>query len=145
MLLAMSQTECQLFLSKPYVGVISVARRTRAPLCVPIWYTYAPGGEVGIWTGRRSAKARLLARFGRFSLCVQNEKPPYSFVSVEGPVSSVKPVDYERHLRPIVYRYLGEEAGAKYLNEYGGPNAVKDDVWILMTPELWYSKNYSKE
>jgi hypothetical protein len=80
-----------------------------------MWYAYAPGGDVGIWTGRTSAKARLLKRFGRFSLCVQSEELPYKFVSVEGPVSRVEAIDYERDLRPLVYRYLGEEGGEEYL------------------------------
>ncbi len=115
MSLMMSQSECQALLSEPRIGVIAVGRRRRAPLSVPMWYAYAPGGDVGIWTGRTSAKARLLKRFGRFSLCVQSEELPYKFVSVEGPVSRVEAIDYERDLRPLVYRYLGEEGGEEYL------------------------------
>ncbi|MDH3689460.1 MAG: pyridoxamine 5'-phosphate oxidase family protein [Gammaproteobacteria bacterium] len=142
--LAMSQSECETLLSEPHIGVISVERQNRAPMCVPMWYTYAPGGDVCIWTGRTSAKMRLMERYGRFSLCVQTGQPPYKFVSVEGRVSSANVIDYERHLRPLVYRYLGERDGKKYLVEYGGPSAVANDLWVRMTPEAWYSEDYSK-
>ena len=144
MSLAMSRSGCEALLAEPRIGVIGVARRDRAPLCVPMWYAYAPGRDVCIWTGRTSAKMRLMQRFGRFSLCVQSEQAPYRFVTVEGPVSSVESLDYEQHLRPLVVRYLGREHGDQYLVDYGGCDAVMDDVWISMTPETWYSEDYSK-
>ncbi|MDH3377162.1 MAG: pyridoxamine 5'-phosphate oxidase family protein [Gammaproteobacteria bacterium] len=140
----MSRSECETLLSEPHIGVIGVERRNRAPMCVPMWYTYVPGGDVCIWTGRTSAKMRLMERYGRFSLCVQTGQPPYKFVSVEGRVSSLEVIDYDRHLRPLVYRYLGEQDGEKYLVEYGGPSAVTNDLWVRMTPEAWYSEDYSK-
>jgi hypothetical protein len=42
-------------------------------LTVPIWYSYAPGGEVRVLTGKTSRKAQLLSRAHRFSLCAQND------------------------------------------------------------------------
>ncbi len=54
-------------------------------------------------------------------------------------------IDYQRHIRPLVYRYLGVEAGEKYLADYGGPDAVEEDLWIRMTPESWYSEDYAKK
>ena len=142
---AMTQSECQTLLSQPLIGVMSVARRNRAPLCVPMWYAYEPGEDVCIWTGRTSAKMRLLKKFRRFSFCVQTVQSPYKFVTVEGPVSSAESIDYEQHLRPLVWRYLGHEEGDKYLVEYGGREAVKEDVWVRMMPESWYSEDYSKK
>ena len=142
-MLAMSPSECRALLSEPRIGVIAVERRGRAPMCVPMWYAYDPGGDVCIWTGKTSAKARLMERHGRFSLCVQSEERPYRFVAVEGPVSSMESIDFEQHVRPLVYRYLGVGAGDKYLTDYGGPDAFEEDVWIRMTPESWYSEDYS--
>ena len=49
-----------------------------------VWYSYEPGGEVRIITGRTSRKGKLLECAGRFSLCVQTETLPYKYVSVEG-------------------------------------------------------------
>ena len=145
MIQTMSLYECQQLIAEPRLGVIAVARSSRAPLCVPMWYAYEPGGDVGIWTGRSSAKAKLMRRYGRFSLCVQNELPPYKFVSVEGPICSFETIDYERELRPLIYRYLGEGAGQKYLDDYGDSAAAADDLWIRMTPASWYSEDYAEK
>lgn len=97
---AMTRAEREAFLAEAHVGIIGIAGEGRGPLTVPIWYAYEPGGEVRIVTGRASRKLRLLQRAGRFSLCAQTETPPYTYVTVEGPVIAVEPVDRERHLAP---------------------------------------------
>ena len=60
MSLAMSRAEREAFLADVHVGVISVTEPGRAPLALPIWYGYEPGGDVRIVTGERSRKATLL-------------------------------------------------------------------------------------
>jgi len=80
----MTKEEREAFLADVHVAVISVAEHGHGPLVVPIWYSYEPGGEVRIITGRTSRKGKLLERAGRFSLCVQTETLPYKYVSVEG-------------------------------------------------------------
>src|ERR687891_2858918 len=86
MSLTMTKEEREAFLADVHVAVISVAEDGHGPLVVPIWYSYEPGGEVRIITGRASRKGKLLERAGRFSLCVQTETLPYKYVSVEGPI-----------------------------------------------------------
>lgn len=49
---------------------------------------------------------------GRFSFTVQDEQPPYKYVSVEGDVTHVGPAD-ESEARSIAVRYLGEESGKR--------------------------------
>jgi len=109
MALTMTKEEREAFLADVHVAVISVAEDGHGPLVVPIWYSYEPGAEVRIITGRTSRKGRLLERAGRFSLCVQTETPPYRYVSVEGPIVAVEAVDVERDGRPLAHRYLGTE------------------------------------
>jgi nitroimidazol reductase NimA-like FMN-containing flavoprotein (pyridoxamine 5'-phosphate oxidase superfamily) len=84
MALTMTKEQRGAFLADVHVAVISVAEDGHGPLAVPIWYSYEPGGEVRIVTGRASRKGKLLERAGRFSLCVQSERAPYRYVSVEG-------------------------------------------------------------
>ena len=141
----MSVSEREMFLAGLHVGIFSVAEEGRGPLAVPVWYAYEPGGEIAIWTGAGSRKARLLEQVGRFSFCVQDENPPYKFVSVEGAVSSVGPASFEGDVRPLVYRYLGPEAAGPYLDGIGGPAGVAEDVVIRMRPERWYSADFSSE
>jgi nitroimidazol reductase NimA-like FMN-containing flavoprotein (pyridoxamine 5'-phosphate oxidase superfamily) len=84
MSLQMTREEREAFLADVHVGVLSIEEPGRGPLTVPIWYGYAPGGELWIVTERGSRKGRLLASAKRFSLCAQSEAPPYKYVSVEG-------------------------------------------------------------
>ena len=86
-------------------------------------------------------KSKLLHKAQRFSLCVQNEEAPlYSYVSVDGPVVSVKPTDEEGVLRPISHRYLGLELGDRYVESIKGGSSL---TWT-MRPERWWSVDYSK-
>jgi nitroimidazol reductase NimA-like FMN-containing flavoprotein (pyridoxamine 5'-phosphate oxidase superfamily) len=49
----MSVQERETFLADIHVGVLSIPRKEgKAPLTVPIWYDYQPGGEVWLIMGR---------------------------------------------------------------------------------------------
>jgi len=141
--LAMTKQEREMFLADLHVGIISIPEEGRGPLTVPIWYLYEPGGELRVVTGRTSRKAQLLQHAGRFSLCVQKETPPYKYVSVEGPVVAIEPVDLERDRRPLAHRYYGTQRGNRYIErtraEYVG------NVLVRMLPERWLTVDYAKE
>ena len=144
MSLAMTSEEREAFLAEVHVAVISIADGGRGPLTMPVWYAFVPAGEFHIWTGGNSRKARLLRKTGRFSLCVQQETPPYKYVSAEGPVVAIEPIQLERDLLPLVNRYLGAEDGNNYIEELGGDSAGTGDILIRMKPERWLSEDYSK-
>ena len=94
---------------------------------------------------REWRKGRLLARAGRFSLCVQTETSPYKYVSVEGPIIFTEAADIERDLRPLARRYLGKEGGDRYVEETRNLPTHTDNVLIRMRPERWLTTDYSKE
>jgi len=79
--------------------VVSLAQPWRAPLTVPIWYRYTPGGKLAFMTGRDSRKGRLLAVGTPVALCAQTEQAPYKYVSLEGVVTAIDAVDVERDTR----------------------------------------------
>jgi PPOX class probable F420-dependent enzyme len=141
----MTPQERETFLAGVHVGIIGIADEGRGPLTVPIWYAYEPDGEVRIMTGRESRKARLLARAGRFSLCVQTERPPYKYVSVEGAIASMEAAEIERDLRPLARRYLGQAGGDRYVEETRNLASHADNVLVRMRPERWLSADYSKK
>ena len=146
MSLIMTKQERETFLADVHVGIISISEDGRGPLTVPIWYAYDVGGDLRIMTGRESRKGRLLARAGRFSLCVQTETPPYEYVSVEGAITSTETADIERDLRPLARRYLGEKMGDRYVDRYMEETPThSDNVLIRMRPERWLPTDYSKE
>jgi hypothetical protein len=144
MLLTMTKEEREAFLDEVHVAIISIPESGRGPLTVPVWYAFVPEGEFHIWTGGNSRKARLLREAGRFSLCVQQETPPYKYVSVEGPVVAIEPIRLERDLRPLVYRYMGVEEGNNFIESLGGDSAGTGDILVRMKPERWLSEDYSK-
>ena len=144
MSLAMTKEEREEFLAEVHVAIISIPESGRGPLTVPVWYAFVPSGEFHIWTGGNSRKARLLHEAGRFSLCVQEDTPPYKYVSVEGPVVAIEPIQLERDLRPLVYRYLGLEEGNRFIESLGGDSAGRGDILVRMEPERWLSEDYSK-
>ena len=145
MSLTMTTNEREEFLAGLHVGMISIAEPGRGPLTVPIWYGYEPGGELWIVTEADSRKGRLLQKVDRFSLCAQTETPPYKYVSVEGPITSIGPSDLEGHERPLAHRYLGAEFGDRYIEATGGAHARGGNILVKMRPERWLTTDYSKQ
>ncbi|KMO82789.1 pyridoxamine 5'-phosphate oxidase family protein [Mycolicibacterium chlorophenolicum] len=135
----MSSTEREQYLADVHVGVVAVERPGRAPLAVPIWYGYRPGGDVLLWTEADSVKHKLIRDAGRFSLTVQDEQPPYRYVSAEGDVTGIGPAE-DAEVRALAVRYLGEEAGNQFTDE----NLTSTSVVIRMRPQRWLSTDYSK-
>jgi PPOX class probable F420-dependent enzyme len=137
--LHMSRAEREEFLAEVHVGVLSVASADSAsPLTVPIWYTYSPGGTVNVSTGRGTRKAAAISAVGRFSLCVQDERPPYKYVTVAGPVVIEEASAAER--LELARRYLGVEGGDAFIAANPGGNQVT----IRMTPENWLTADFGK-
>jgi len=132
-----SPAERETFLAEPRVGVVSIAREGRAPLSVPIWYAYTPGGEVGLWMEADTAKARALARSGHFTLVVHDERRPYRYVSVSGPVVRMAPIDWQTELLPLIRRYLSGAEAEGYIAALGGPADVIDNLYVRMRPSHW--------
>jgi nitroimidazol reductase NimA-like FMN-containing flavoprotein (pyridoxamine 5'-phosphate oxidase superfamily) len=135
--MALSIGEREQFLAEPRIGALSVVERPdRAPLTVPIWYGYAPGGEVWVRTGPESRKALAIRSAGRFSLMVQRIEPTVRYVSVEGPVVRTVSEGRERALE-MAARYLPPDKVADFV-EYEQAQ-LGEYVTIYMQPEHWLS------
>jgi PPOX class probable F420-dependent enzyme len=135
----MTREERQQFLAGVHVGVLSVASVDgRGPLAVPVWYSYQPGGTVDVITGGSTRKAAAIRAAGRFSLCAQDERPPYKYVTVEGPVT-VEEAKHDERL-DLARRYLGPEDGDAYVSM----NPTGGQIVFRMTPERWLTVDYSK-
>ncbi|MFF3013253.1 pyridoxamine 5'-phosphate oxidase family protein [Streptomyces sp. NPDC057939] len=137
----LSPTEREEFLAEAHIAALAVdagSEGDRAPLTVPIWYQYSPGGDIWIMTGRDSRKASLIAAAGRFSLMVDRVEPSIRYVAVEGPVLSTEPATRER-LTEIAARYLPAEKVKGYVDF-----AWKDhgeQIVIHMRPQRWVSSD----
>jgi len=135
--MALSTAEREQFLAEPHIGALSVLERPdRAPLTVPIWYQYTPGGELWVHTGPDSRKGRAIEAAGRFSLMVQRTEPTVRYVSVEGPVTRTAPGDREIS-REMAARYLPPDKVDDFV-EYE-QTQLGVHIAIYMRPEHWVS------
>jgi nitroimidazol reductase NimA-like FMN-containing flavoprotein (pyridoxamine 5'-phosphate oxidase superfamily) len=136
----LTESEREAFLAEPHVAVLAVADVDgRAPLVVPMWYSYRPGGEISIVTGRNSRKARLIRQAGRVSLCVQSVHPTYRYVSVEGPITAVQESVSVAERRSLARRYLGDELGDAYVDDT--IEITASQACFSMRPERWRSED----
>jgi len=127
------------FLAGVHVGVLSAALGVPGrTLAVPVWYDYRPGGLVTVLTGRGSRKAQAIRGAGRFSLCAQDEHPPYRYVSVEGSVISEEEASAAERLA-LARRYLGTADGDRYVTD--NPDPGRENVAFRMRPEHWLSQD----
>ncbi|HUZ54785.1 MAG TPA: pyridoxamine 5'-phosphate oxidase family protein [Streptosporangiaceae bacterium] len=139
---AMSWAERAQFLALPHVGVLSVVENG-APLTVPIWYGYQPGGPVSVITGRESRKARAVKAAGWLSMCAQDEAWPYKYVTASGPAAITGPASHADQ-RAMASRYLGEEGADQYMAWVTASGEADEQIIIEMTPQTWLTVDYGK-
>lgn len=137
----MNKAEREEFLAGVHVAIVGIPDGERGPLTAPVWYWYEPGGNLWFETQPSSRKGKLLQLGQRISLCVQDEKPPYAYVSVEGPLIEIADDDREQHEIPMAIRYLGEQGGREYIA------SLPPSEWkrYILKPERWLTLDGSKE
>jgi nitroimidazol reductase NimA-like FMN-containing flavoprotein (pyridoxamine 5'-phosphate oxidase superfamily) len=139
MSLNMTRAEREAFLAGVHVGVISIGVADGAPLSAPIWYDYDPQIGISVLTEPGSKKGVALERAGCFTIVAQSEELPYKYVSVSGPIRSVRKADKEKDSRPMARRYFGVKLGDAYTDG----NAGSSNVYV-MQPETWLTLDYAK-
>lgn len=118
------QHEAELFLAEPHVGVFAVGTPSGPPAAVPLWYAYAPGGEVSMLMAASTRKAKLLSTRRQATLVVQTVTPRVRFVSVELELTDVRePTDED--VRAIAEGYLSGADLEAYL-EFAKTNLRED-------------------
>jgi PPOX class probable F420-dependent enzyme len=112
-------------------GKLATTRKDGRPHVMPIWFLL-DGDELVFNTGAETVKGRTLLRTGWASLCVDDQSPPFSFVTVSGPVTLSTDLD---EMLPwairIAARYMGEELA----EEYGRRNAVEGELLVRLRAE----------
>jgi PPOX class probable F420-dependent enzyme len=130
----MNKAEVAAFLSSEPArpGVLATVRADGRPHVAPVWFDIDDDGSLVFNTGERTVKGRNLARTGRASLCVDDDRPPFSFVVVEGPVEiSTDVAEVRRWATRIGGRYMG----AQRAEEYGERNGVAGELVVRLRPE----------
>jgi PPOX class probable F420-dependent enzyme len=103
------------------------------PHVAPVWFDLDEDGAVVFNTGARTVKGRNLARDGRAAMCVDDERPPFSFVLVEGRVSISEDLAELQHWAArIGGRYMGQDRA----EEYGRRNGVAGELLVRLHPDV---------
>ncbi|MGW8374445.1 pyridoxamine 5'-phosphate oxidase family protein [Streptomyces sp. ODS28] len=135
--MGLPREERESFLAEPHIAALSVAgKEGRAPLTVPIWYAYEPGGDAWILTEAESVKAKRIAEAGRFTLMVDRLEPTVRYVTVEGPATDAVPAKREE-IDEMASRYLPSPRAEQYV-EWALAN-LGEHMVIRLRPEHWLS------
>jgi PPOX class probable F420-dependent enzyme len=130
---AMTEDEIRAFLTAlpARTGKLATVRADGRPHVVPIWYAVDDDGALCFNTGERTVKGRNLLRDGRAAICVDDERPPFSFVTVEGEVEVVRELGQVRQwAERIAGRYMGEDSAV----EFGERNGVEGELLVRLRP-----------
>lgn len=112
-------------------GKLAVVRQDGSPHVVPIWFVM-DGDDVVFNTGEDTVKGRAIARDGRVSMCVDDEKPPYSYVQLNGRATiSTDLEELRKTATAIGGRYMGPERA----EEFGARNGVPGEMVVRFTPD----------
>ncbi len=109
---------------------LATVRKDGRPHVTPLWFVL-DGDTLVFTTWHTSIKAVNIRRDGRVCLCVDDEKPPFSYIQIEGnAVMSADSEALQYWSTRIAGRYMGEElAGA-----YGKRNSVEGELLVRVTP-----------
>jgi PPOX class probable F420-dependent enzyme len=111
-------------------AALATVRADGRPHVVPVWFTL-DGDDLLFNTGEETVKGANLRRDGRVALMVDDEEPPFAFVSIEGDVSLSDDLGTMRHWAiRIAARYMGEDQA----DAYGKRNAVPGELLVRVRP-----------
>lgn len=118
-------------LAEPRPAVLGTVRADGRPHVAPVWIDMEDGA---IWftTGEDTVKGRNLARDPRATICVQDDRPPFSFVVVEGTVELIDDLEL---VRAWATRLGGRYMGADRAEAFGERNGVPGELVVKFTPQ----------
>src|SRR5581483_9632070 len=109
----------------------ATVRADGSPHVAPVWF--ALDGDDWLFTTHvTSVKGKAMRRDPRVAICVDDDRPPFSFVQVSGSVViSEDPEDLLRWATVIGGRYMG----ADQAEAYGKRNGVPGELLVRLTPD----------
>ncbi|MFF2993217.1 PPOX class F420-dependent oxidoreductase [Streptomyces sp. NPDC057950] len=105
---------------------LSTVRADGSPHVAPIWFLL-DGDDLIFNTSKETVKGRNLARDGRVALCVDDDRPPFDFVVLEGRAELSEDPD---ELRLWAARIGGRYMGADRAEEFGKRNGVPGELLV---------------
>ncbi|HEY2215291.1 MAG TPA: PPOX class F420-dependent oxidoreductase [Acidimicrobiales bacterium] len=130
---SMSEDEVRTFLTElpARTGKLATVCRDGRPHVAPVWFVVDDDGAIVFNTGTGTVKGRNLIREGRAAMCIEDDRPPFSFVTVEGSIEIIDDLAEVRHWAArIGGRYMGEDRA----EEFGERNGVEGELLIRLRP-----------
>ena len=110
---------------------VATGARDGRPHVTPVWFVL-DGDEIVFTTGESGVKARNLRHDPRIAICVDDEAPPFAYVSVRGGAELMRDApDLLEWTTRIAARYMGPAQA----EEYGRRNAVPTELLVRVRPE----------
>jgi PPOX class probable F420-dependent enzyme len=122
-----------------HTGKLATTRVDGRPHVAPIWFALDlstvsvadPVGEIVFQTGADTLKGRSLRRDGRAALCVDDERPPFTFVTIEGTTTISENPDENVHWGTVIG---GRYMGADQAEAFGARNGVPGELLVRLRP-----------
>jgi PPOX class probable F420-dependent enzyme len=135
--LMMSDQVAEFLAARPArTAKLATVRADGRPHVAPGWYDLDDDGALMFNTGADTVKGRNLVRDPRVAVCVDDERPPFAFVMLEGEVEIERELDVVRFWAArIGGRYMGQERA----DEYGARNGVPGELLIRLRPRVVHS------
>jgi PPOX class probable F420-dependent enzyme len=120
-------------------GKLATVRADGRPHVAPIWFALdrsaagpdSPVGDLVFTTAATTVKGRNIVRDPRIALCVDDDRPPFSFVTVEGEARVSEDRDELRHWATVIG---GRYMGADRAEAYGARNGVPGELVVRLRP-----------
>jgi len=129
----MSKTQIRRFLNKgTFTGKLATVKKDGSSHVVPIWFVldYQNNednlGNIYFTTFIGSVKAENIQRDNRISMCIDDQTPPFSFVTIHG-TAKLYPYKQKEVLKwatRIAERYIGKKDSKAYGERNSGEGAV---------------------
>lgn len=118
---------------------LATVRADGRPHIAPIWIALdrstagpdSPIGDIVFTTGAGTVKGRNLARDPRVALCMDDDRPPFAFVVIEGTVTVTEDPDELVHWATVIG---GRYMGADQAEAYGRRNGVPGELMVRLRP-----------
>lgn len=128
---AMTPEEIRAFLAEgTRTAKVATVRADGRPHVAPVWFLL-DGNELVFTTWHASVKGRTLRRDSRVALAVDDETPPFAFVTIEGLATIEEdPAALRDWAEKIAARYMGAARAAAY----GARNGVPGELLVRVRP-----------
>ena len=131
---AMSDEEVHAFLTgRARTAKLATTRADGRPHLAPVWFGVEDDGAIVFNTGKETVKGRNLRHDPRVSLCIDDDVPPFSFVTIEGTAQVTEDPDPEE-LVATAARIGGRYMGADRAEEFGRRNGVAGEMVVRVRP-----------